>query len=267
HDARAAAGDLRRHGGHDRSGGQGRRSGRYVHADCVYRPIVALADNAGRSRDHERFASLRFMEAPHVADGAFERRALLGVDRALRGGELVFVDFQAAQIGAVEAARISEHGVLAAGSNVANDFAHARMQGFSVLLRRAAQRRRPLLPGQARPFEDREHLRHASIFSTGSTRIALAPAPLRLSSVSQNTFSRQTAWTATLSLAPSRGTIVGASLPGSSFLISSRRARGACSMMYLLSFTCCTPSMRMASRWIHSCFSGETGTGVEMMAA
>ena len=37
----------------------------------------------------------------------------------------------------------------------------------------------------------------ASIFSTGRTSRSLAPAFFRLSSVSQNTFSRHTAWTAT----------------------------------------------------------------------
>ena len=54
----------------------------------------------------------------------------------------------------------------------------------------------------------------ASIFSTGSTSTELAPAFFRLSSVSQNTFSRHTACTATRSPMPSSGMIVGASLPG-----------------------------------------------------
>src|SRR5690606_1709030 len=55
-----------------------------------------------------------------------------------------------------------------------------------------------------------------SIFSTGSTSSELAPAFLRFSRVSQNTFSRHTACTATLSPSPSSGITVGYSEPGSS---------------------------------------------------
>ena len=65
----------------------------------------------------------------------------------------------------------------------------------------------------------------ASIFSTGSTSSALAPAFFRLSRVSQNTFSRHTAWTATRSGEPSSGMMVGDSLPGSS--CADRRQRRA----------------------------------------
>ena len=66
-------------------------------------------------------------------------------------------------------------------------------------------------------------MHQASIFSTGSTSSALAPAFFRLSSVSQNTFSRHTAWIATLSFEPSSGMMVGDSLPGSSRRISGKR--------------------------------------------
>ena len=50
----------------------------------------------------------------------------------------------------------------------------------------------------------------ASIFSTGRTSSELAPAAFRFSRVSQNTFSRHTACTATLSAVPSSGITVGA---------------------------------------------------------
>src|ERR1700693_4833035 len=83
------------------------------------------------------------------------------------------------------------------------------------------------------PLEN-PHRRQASIFSTGSTSSALAPAFFRLSSVSQNTFSRHTACTATRSGEPSSGMIVGDSLPGSNRRIAGSAERGACSMMYLL---------------------------------
>ncbi len=97
---------------------------------------------------------------------------------------------------------------------------------------------------QRRPCMYRD-THQASIFSTGRTRSELAPAAFRFSSVSQNTFSRQTAWTATLSSLPSSGITVGAS-DARQAGHGSRRAptRGACSMMYLLSRTCRTPSSR-----------------------
>jgi hypothetical protein len=47
------------------------------------------------------------------------------------------------------------------------------------------------------------HGGYASIFSTGSTSIELAPASLKLLERLQNTFSRHTACTATLSSRPS----------------------------------------------------------------
>ena len=84
---------------------------------------------------------------------------------------------------------------------------------------------------------------------------ARARAFFSCSSVSQNTFSRHTACTATRSARPSSGMTVGDSLPGSSFAIAGSAERGACSMMYLLPLTCSTPSMRISRRRAHSCFS------------
>ena len=47
--------------------------------------------------------------------------------------------------------------------------------------------------------------------------------------------------------------MVGDSLPGSRRRMSGSAERGACSMMYLLSLTCWTPSMRNSMRSTHSC--------------
>ena len=66
---------------------------------------------------------------------------------------------------------------------------------------------------------------------------------------------------------PSSGITVGDSLPGSSCAICGSAERGACSMMYLLSRTCCTPSMRSSSRRTQSAFSSGSGTGVRISAA
>ena len=49
--------------------------------------------------------------------------------------------------------------------------------------------------------------------------------------------------------------------------ISGSAERGACNMMYLLSFTCCTPSIRIMRRSTHSSFSGGSVSGVRMMTA
>src|SRR5256885_1742824 len=129
---------------------------------------------------------------------------------------------------------------------------------------RTLERGPPLGGIELMPVEDAYH---ASIFSTGNTRSALAPACFSRSSVSQKTFSRHTACTATRSGEPSSGMMVGDSDPGRSRAISGSALRGACSMMYLLSRTCCTPSMRISSRCTHSCFAAGRSSGVRMSTA
>ena len=61
--------------------------------------------------------------------------------------------------------------------------------------------------------------------------------------------------------------MVGDSLPGSSRRISGSAERGACSMMYLLSRTCWTPSMRSSRRSTHSCLGSGSSTGVRISSA
>ena len=94
--------------------------------------------------------------------------------------------------------------------------------------RGAPSLRIPVMMRMALPVED-----DASGFSSGEHLLdrqhqqALAPAFFRLSSVSQNTFSRHTAWTATRSCEPSSGMIVGDSEPGRSLRISRQGAIAA----------------------------------------
>ena len=56
--------------------------------------------------------------------------------------------------------------------------------------------------------------------------------------------------------------MVGDSLPGSSNRIAGNALRGACSMMYLLSRTCCTPSMRSNMRSTQVALASGSPTGV-----
>src|SRR6202034_1429140 len=183
-----------------------------------------------------------------------------------RGGELGGADPQLFRRDAIEFERVAAHGSRALAANRVDD-------GLRLLQRARQQCRGGTRQGggAARGIEllpiENLHRLYASIFSTGSTSSALAPAFFRLSSVSQNTFSRHTACTATRSGEPSSGMIVGDSLPGSSRRMAGSAERGACSMMYLLSLTCCTPSTRSSSRSTHSFFSGGSGTGVRISTA
>src|SRR6185369_7029718 len=104
-----------------------------------------------------------------------------------------------------ESTRIFEQRSIATTAHVGNDLAHLGVQRLGVRLRRPRQCVAPFGSGQGSPLQDRQLHTHASIFSTGNTRMELAPARFRLSRVSQNTFSRHTAWTATMSLRPSSG--------------------------------------------------------------
>ena len=86
--------------------------------------------------------------------------------------------------------------------------------------------------------------------------MAEAPAPFSPSSVSQKTFSWQTACTATASSLPASGVMVGDPAPGSSRVISSSDERGAFSMMYLVPWDATTPlsrSVRMSARCACCC--------------
>src|SRR5262249_25608482 len=81
---------------------------------------------------------------------------------------------------------------------------------------------------------------YSIIFSIGRTRIAEAPAALSRSKVSQNTDSWQTACTATASLLPASGMMVGAPAPGRSSVMASSADLGALSMMYFAPFVATT---------------------------
>ena len=124
---------------------------------------------------------------------------------------------------------------------------------------RPAQQRGPPVGVESVPVAARN--RHqASIFSTGRTRMAEAPTALSASRCSQNTVSPQTACTAIRS-EPSSGITDGCSTPGNNSVIFSRAARGACSITYLLSAACSTPSRRESRRSSSTARSPSAGLG------
>src|SRR5690606_21158483 len=202
------------------------------------------------------------METTHIVDGRLDGGDLPRIQLALGFVEFLRGDLQRVQRGAIETFGETQQRRIAVLAHLLDDGAR---QLFDVLHRieaGAGQRRAAARGIKCVPFEYLHF--HPSIFSTGSTSMALAPAAFRLSSVSQNTFSRHTACTATLSADPSSGMMVGDSLPGSSSRMRGSAERGACSMMYLLSFTCSTPSSRSSRRWIHSSFRVGSFIGVRI---
>ena len=145
-----------------------------------------------------------------------------GRQRAARGGELRRTHRQVSDLDAIESFRCTREAPRRPSRRTVSTMSRTLLEDFRTLLLRGARQRGALAFGiQLVPLDDAHG--QASIFSTGSTRRALAPAFFRLSSVSQNTFSRHTAWIATLSGWPSSGMMVGDSLPGSSRRISGKR--------------------------------------------
>src|SRR5262249_21890355 len=165
------------------------------------------------------------METLDIGYGPFDCGYLLRRERVPCCAKLLFRHCKIIETHTVEAFRVGAQGRIAPLSDRIDDLERDSRNVGARLLCRPVQHGVAIGIGQLVPLEDAHGPAHASIFSTGSTRSALAPAFFRLSSVSQNTFSRHTACTATLSGWPSRGMMVGDSLPGSSRRISPRAAR------------------------------------------
>src|SRR5690606_21203196 len=230
----------------------------------------AFAADAGEGHGGVIARRLRGVEAPHIGDrdvdgGERRRRECL-----LRRGQLRLAHPEAVELYPVVARGELDERRIAVTPDLLDDAPHLGAALFGIAQHRTREQRFLLVRVQRLPAADGKvhgFAPQASIFSTGRTSSELAPASLRFSSVSQNTFSRHTACTATLSCRPSSGMIVGASDPGSRRVISARRARGACSMMYLLSRTCSTPSSRCRIRSTHCCFAGSSGAPVRTTTA
>src|SRR6185312_8379286 len=145
---------------------------------------------------------LRGVEHAHVLDRTLDRCDLLRRQRTACSRELLATDRELAHLHTVELLRVRAQRGIAVATHGVDDLSHA-VQDIRALILRGARERGALAFGIERiPLEDfHRDFGHgqASIFSTGNTRRALAPAFFRLSSVSQNTFSRHTACTATLS--------------------------------------------------------------------
>src|SRR5690606_34613061 len=205
---------------------------------------------------------LRSVESPHIVDRRLDGRDLPPFELRLRVVEFLRRHLQRFELRAVKALGKAQQRGITVAPDFLDDGARQLLHVVQRIQARTGQRL--AAPGGIQ-FVPVQYLHvQSSIFSTGSTSMALAPAAFRLSSVSQNTFSRHTACTATLSVDPSSGMMVGDSLPGSSSRMRGRAERGACSMMYLLSFTCSTPSMRSSSRSIQSSFTCGSFTGVRI---
>src|SRR5208283_6188751 len=131
--------------------------------------------------------------------------------RALGGIELLRRYRQSLEPDPIEALRVVDQRSIAAAPHGIDDLAHRGHDARSVALRGALQNRAAIGGAERFPVDDahgRESAQ-ASIFSTGRTSTELAPTPFSCSRVSQKTFSRHTACTATRSSRPSSGMTVG----------------------------------------------------------
>ena len=140
---------------------------------------------------------LRRVERRDVRHGPLERGNLPGQQRRAGGGELRRTHRQAIQPHLVETLGQPQQRGIAFGADRADEAGDIRGDVGARLKRRPRQRGAAAGRIQFLPVQNAHD--HTSIFSTGSTSMALAPAFFRLSSVSQNTFSRHTACTATRS--------------------------------------------------------------------
>ena len=140
---------------HDRCGGQGRDAGRHVEPDRVDRPELPLADDAGHRLDAQRSAELRFMEAPHVGDGAVDRCVAARLSSAVSAAANSAVLTSIASSATPSKRRVNSSSA-ASPRRALRERSRARVPGTSAraLLRRAAQRLTALLRRQRRPVED-----------------------------------------------------------------------------------------------------------------
>ncbi len=239
---RRTAGKTRRHREHDDARGQRRRTCRCIQAHARRdAPAVRSARRARLQADSG--ADLRGVERVHIGDGALRRvRCCSPPEQWRRAGDLgsravsrELVELHADRSAASGACSAASPSARTAGDDLPAAAHRARLQPRCGPGRRGRRALHRACPSRG----------CACAVRRASSRPA-APAArshrrcFRLSSVSQNTVSRHTACTATRSGEPSSfGMMVGDSLPGRSLRISASAERGACSMMYLLSRTCC----------------------------
>ena len=161
--------------------------------------MTARSARPAWSRCESGCGQLRCVKRAHVLDGALERRDLLR--RRARDARPRIRRLLTARSSSSTPSNRCVYARSAASPSrrtVVDDLARAVRGCPRAAPARGAPARRAC-PAHPAVFQSTMRMAQASIFSTGSTRSALAPAFFRLSSVSQNTFSRHTAWIATLS--------------------------------------------------------------------
>ena len=200
----------------------------------------------GMVSTRQRRGSLRLVEARDVGDRALERgdlrRASSAARRAAKFRRLTRSSSSAAPS---KRSRVFAHRRVAFGAHRRDDLARALAECLGA--RSAPGARAPRAASSGRrvcPVDDAassgQHLLDGQHQQRRSRR------PSSGSRAFPRTRSRGTRrGSRPCRCEPSSGMMVGDSLPGSSRRISGSAERGACSMMYLLSRTCCTPSMRM----------------------
>src|SRR5580704_2951606 len=141
------------------------------------------------------------MEGCNIFDRAFQGGKFRRCKSGARGAEFGVSHRELVQIHLVVAARQALQSRIALGTHESDDLADGLLDIGARTLGGTGEGGLPAACIESVPVED-AHANQASIFSTGKTRRALAPAFFRLSRVSQNTFSRHTACTATRSGKP-----------------------------------------------------------------
>src|SRR6185437_4281228 len=195
HLARAAS-DACWYGQHHYRGRQWSGTGGYIQSDSLNRANDPLATNPGHDVHGEGLRQLRLVEPADVIDRSLERSQLRGGKRFARRGDLLARNRQRLELHAIETLGISPQSLVALLTDRMDDLRCDVCDIGARVDRWARQCREPFGLRECAPIKNTHQ---ANIFSTGNTSKALAPAFFRLSSVSQNTFSRQTAWIATLS--------------------------------------------------------------------
>ncbi len=131
------------------------------------------------------------VESADIIPSEFYRSQLVRAQPFTRGGR-ARCDRNEARLRAVDPDALLDERGPSARADIGDDRRYRFAQGGIGPLSRTRQRRFAACRRQFAP-DQRPHI---IIFSMGSTRIAEAPAALSFCSVSQNTDSWQTAWTA-----------------------------------------------------------------------
>ena len=164
---------------------------RHIEPDTVDRPPCFCDGQSRRGFQREVGGKARSMKLPDLLGGELDSPDLLWVEPSPRRARHR-ADFDAPRLFAVDAGGDLRKSLPAARAHVSHDFVHPRLKGLVRPHLRTSERVTAASIADRVPVEPL----HSIIFSIGTTRMADAPAPLSSCSVSQKTFSWQTACTA-----------------------------------------------------------------------